>query len=259
MLSAVLAILLSQTPATEAEVTGALNTMDTAIREARAGSRNVTATGNGRRACIRPATSLPNGTVTVRFGASLIASSFQEFLGLSIPSHIPSAAIEPVFAGTWLNPETGLIEPYQTGTTTRALGNAERWALTPDQYAVFEVQALPSEVISYDRSTWRTNVDVLSAEAHVVPSATWPVCEFAMFRVDDASIKDVVRCACWDGQRPCQWQRPNDDGTFTQVACPTGLTMSPGSFSGAGAEGKSCVARFDGNGIDGSWPAACPK
>lgn len=239
--SAILSVLLAQTAASSDQVIGALNTLQQAVTEARAGSRQITAPGSGKRACIRPATSIPAGAVTVRFGVGVLESSFQEFLGLPIPSHIPTTEFDPM-----------------SGTTV-TLTSQQRWRRTADQYAVFEVQAVPTTAAAYDRAVWTDVFDVIEEEMFVVGSPSWAPCEVAMFRVDDANFGDFARCACWDGARVCTYQRVNLEGGTTAVACPKGMTMRPGSFSGPGAVAKPCYVRFDTPGIDRSWPTTCPK
>lgn len=256
---AILAVLLTQTVATEEQVVGALSTMQSAVLAARAGSRQLIVPGSGKRACIRPATTLPAGTVTVQFGVSLISSSFQNFLGLPVPAHIPTSTIDPVYSGTWFNPETQMVEPHLIGTVSRALTVSERWGRTGDQYAVFEVQAVPTTAVPYNRALWADNVDVIEQEMFLLSSPDWAPCEVAMFRIDDPSIASYVRCGCWDGSKNCTYQRINEGGGTTAVACPKGMTMRPGSFSGPGAVAKPCYVRFDTPGVDRSWPPTCPK
>lgn len=257
--SMIVALTLAQVASTEAETTGALNTLQATILSARRGERSITAPGSGKRICIRPIGALPSGTVVVRFGVALLAPSFAEFVGLPVHGRVPTTEIEPLYNGTVWNPETQQVEPVLVGTIERVLTTSERWKRSRDEHITIEVQAVPTTVSAYDRAQWTGNMDVIEAEVFTQGSAQWPVCEVAMFRNDDSGFDTTVRCACWDGSKACTWQRPNEGGGTTPVACPKGMTMGPGTFSGVGAVPKSCVARFDGPGVDHSWPSACPQ
>jgi hypothetical protein len=63
-------------------------------------------------------------------------------------------------------------------------------------------------------------------------------------------------CACSSGVN-CTWQPPkNQDGTTpAPTACPLGVTLSPGTWSGTGAVPKTCLEMFG----HSSWDEAdCP-
>lgn len=126
---------------------------------------------------------------------------------------------------------------------------ATTWDDVKDAYAAMEIQAPPSTSITFDVQTLIANVDVLWNELELRATPLLPSCEVAIARADDASFSSVVRCACSTGAN-C---------TVGGAAAPVGRTLDPGTFTGTGCAPKPCVTRFDGFGVDGSWPASCPK
>jgi hypothetical protein len=76
---------------------------------------------------------------------------------------------------------------------------------------------------------------------------------------NDALAKSAVTgfaCACSSGAT-CTWQPPkNPDGTTpAPTACPRGVTLSPGTWSGTGAVFKTCLELYGFS----SWPPECPN
>lgn len=125
-----------------------------------------------------------------------------------------------------------------------------------EQYAAAEVQidpALATDQLLVPLETWNTLFDVIREEVEVRASPLLAY-EACFIRRDAPEIQSAAlyRCACAVSSA-CKLA----DGT---TAAPLGVTLSPGAFtSSAACQRKSCVTRFDGPGIDKTWPAACPK
>lgn len=95
--------------------------------------------------------------------------------------------------------------------------------------------------------------------------------DYYVLRVMDGGVicASALLCAQYDGGVDNTQAATPDCGCTTGTACtlsdggaaPNGMTLSPGTFSGAGCTPKSCVALFlplpDG-GLDGTWPQTCP-
>lgn len=228
MISLALALVLSQATPTRAEGIGALNTLYAAVMEARAGQRTVTRNAARTRICIAPAGTLPAGTVTVRASAALLSAAVQNLLGF-------------------------------TGTATE------------DAYVAIEVQAVPSLAPTFDRMVLDRHLELLrdasgDLEVEVRPAPVNAACEVGIVRSDDATWGTLVRCAC-RVDATCLYDA-DGAGPGVASAAPVGMTLPPGSWSGAGCKAKPCVARFDTyletptgrrRPIDRTWPAACPK
>ena len=219
-----LAALLSQTAPTRAQVIGTLNTLEVAVEAARAGTRTYTQNAAKTRLCIQPATTIQPGSVTVRYGVVMLSPAAQRYLGFALPA----------------------------GKAT--------WAEVEDMHAALEVQAPEASTVTFDVRRLLANVDVLENEVEVRATPFAAACEVGIMRDDDPLWGQLVRCGCAATPATCTWNRPEMGGGTTPVTpAPTGMTFSPGTFSGAGCKAKPCVTRFDGVGIDRSWPAACPK
>lgn len=126
---------------------------------------------------------------------------------------------------------------------------ATSWADATPQYSVIEIQAVPTSEITFDPSRINGNFTPLRNEIEVRASALFPACEIAVARIDDAQIAGLLRCAC----------RVDATCLVGGSPAPIGRTLDPGTFSGAGCRKKPCFARFDGLGIDNSWPTECPR
>ena len=220
MISALaLSLVLAQAEPTQAQAIGAVNTIVAAYQDRANRTKNFNA--NHTRVCVGPATgSTLTGRTTIRFGVLILSQAAQSMLTMPSPSGEAYGAAEVQIDPA--QPTDHLIIPLSTLNGI--------------------VQALPAKI------TVRASPLVSTAEVCLVRRDTPEIAANALFR-----------CACWDGANSCTWARPNSDGTTTNVACPKGLTLSPGSWSGTGAVPKPCVTRFDGFGVDASWPASCPK
>lgn len=241
--AAILSTLLGQyvlTAPSREELIGALNGLQSAVIAAHNGTRTVTNNAAKTRACIKFAGNgaAPPGSVTIRAMNVILSARIQFEIGFGIPAGIPT------------------IDPNDGHTLTLA----ERWALTGERYAAIEVQAVPSSTITFSPHLMNANVDFLYQE---IDRRTTPIdatCEVAAIRMDDAGIAGLTRCACTATPATCTWNRPNSDGSTTPVnPAPTGFTLGPNTWSGAGCKPKPCFTRFDGVGVDRSWPAECSK
>lgn len=125
---------------------------------------------------------------------------------------------------------------------------AASWDEVLDEYVAFETQAPAASTVTFNPAVFNANLDVIGQEVEVRASPAYPTCEIAIVRRDDALYSSVVKCAC----------RVNSTCLVGGSAAPQGRTLSPGTWSGAGCQPKSCFARFDGIGVDGTWPANCP-
>jgi hypothetical protein len=240
MTALLLALVLSQTAPTRAEVIGALNTLEDGVIAVANANPNVTVVNNAAktRACIRATTGIPAGSKIVRFGVTIISPRIQYELGLTIPPGTPTT-----------DPNTGAT-----------LTIAQRWALAGERYAGIEVQAVPTEDVTFDVARMNEHLDVIREEIEIRATPVNATCNVGVIRFDDTTLADAFRCACAQTPATCTWTRPNANGTTTNVTpAPTGVTFGPGAFSGAGCRRKPCVTRFDGPGIDNSWPTECPK
>lgn len=242
MTAILLALVLTQTDPTPDQVIGAFNILETGVLAVHNGSPNVTIVRNASntRACITRNSGVPGGTTTVRFGVIIMSPRLQFELGMALPAGTPT------------------VDPGDGHT----LSLAERWTIAGDRYGAMEIQAVPSSTITFNRQRVTENVDVIREEVEVRAAPLLPTCEIAIARRDAPEINtaSLYRCACSATPATCTWARRNADGTTTNVTpAPTGITFSPGGFSGAGCRLKSCVARFDGFGVDNTWPEECPR
>jgi hypothetical protein len=210
------ALLLSQTTPTRANLIGSINLLETGVLAALDHIIEPTVNGTLTGSClVRPA-GVPSGTTTTRFGVTIISPSIQQILGMKLPSY------------------------------------ATTWAEAKEEYAAMEIQAVPTEEITFDIQRTKAHLDVVWEETSVRPSAYYPGCEVAVVRNDDPLWGSVVRCACAISSA-CKAA----DGI---TAAPSKMTLSPGSFTpSAECKPKPCVGRFDGVGVDNTWPVVCPK
>jgi hypothetical protein len=129
---------------------------------------------------------------------------------------------------------------------------ATSWLDATEQYGVLEIQAVPANTATFDPRLILQNFDVIRNEVELRPSPVDATCEVAIARADDATFGTSARCACALSSL-CKAA----DGV---TAAPIGTTLSARMFTpSAACQPKPCVARFDGVGVDKTWPAVCPK
>lgn len=215
MIALALALVLSQTQPTAEELAGARNAIASAIDGYRAGTRTYTFTSGRTRICVKfaGAASAPAGSVTLRFGATILTPSLLASLG------IPAAP--------------------------------------KDEYAGLDVQGVPAQSYTFNPQSTFALWDVLDSAAAKIANPIDATCEVLIVRATDSAIATWLPCACRAGN-PCSWD-PDGAGPLPAQTAPNGSTFDPGTWTGNGCRPKSCVTRFDGNGIDNSWPAECPK
>jgi hypothetical protein len=143
----------------------------------------------------------------------------------------------------------------------------------PSTPCVLEIQAAatpvdPSSIPALPGLFDIPDPDALDVQART--SAIYPACQVAIANMAKAEAAGLFRCACWDGNNACTWQQPIEGGGTQAVPCPRGVTMAPGSWSGAGGVPKACTARAgvvrvwnpdangDGPAVDETWPDECP-
>lgn len=188
MIGITLALILAAEP-TRADAVGALNALQAAVTEARAGARTFAVNAAKTRLCIDPpAGGIPAGSKVIRFGVVLLTPAAQRYLGFALP---PGAAT---------------------------------WDQVSDEYAAIEVQAPPSTVPTFSAALL-ANVDVIENEVEVRASAAFPACEIVAIRRDDSGIGAALRCACSTGSNctvggsAAPLGRTLDPGTFSGAGC----------------------------------------
>jgi hypothetical protein len=221
MISLLLVLALGQSSPSKADIIGSLNTAASAIQQARAGTRTVTRNTAKTRICIAPATSIAPGAKTIRYGSIVMSAAFQNIAGF-------------------------------TGTATQ------------EAYGAMEIQYDPESAvtskITFKRLVLLNNIDILESEIEARESPFNAACEVGILRADDTAWGNLVKCGCAATPSTCTWD-PDGAGTLfaAQTPAPTGVTFAHGTFTGAGCKAKPCLTRYDGIGLDRSWPASCPK
>lgn len=222
-----LATILTQfVPAATDQEIGALNALYTTALAVQAGTRTITRNAAKTRVCVKFAggAAAPTGSVTVRAGVVVFSVAVQQKLGMALPP------------------------------------GATSWLDATEQYGVLEVQAVPTSTSTFDLRLLTNNFDWLKTEVELRATPVDATCEVALARADDATFGLMARCACAATPATCTWNRSNIDGSTTAITpAPIGVTFTPGSFTGAGCFAKNCAVRFDGVGIDKTWPAVCPR
>ncbi len=186
MISILLALALSQTVPTEAELNGAYNAAQIAAAEAVAGTRTISPV-SAARSCIRFAGGggAPSGAVTISFGSVLLTPAFQQAVSLDLPPDVPD------------------------------------WAAARDEYSYVEVQAVPTA--TRDPQSVPVHMDLLPEERFKETGPTMPICEVLLIRRDHVGVP--FRCACSTGSNCTvggsaapthQTLRP---GTWTGAGC----------------------------------------
>lgn len=229
----ILAALLTQfVPAASNQEIGALNALYSTAVDVVAGTRTIVTNAAKTRSCIRFAgnAAAPTGSVTVRAGVIVMSANVQYRAGLAIPADVPT--VDPV-----------------DGHTLTVL---ERWTLTGERYGVLEIQAVPSDTPSFDLARLNEHFDVIRNEVELRASPVNATCEVGIARQDDATFGSDARCACAK-TTACKL-------ADNLTAAPLGVTLGPGGFTASTAcQAKPCVTRFDGAGVDKTWPAVCPR
>jgi hypothetical protein len=131
-----------------------------------------------------------------------------------------------------------------------------------EAYGAAEIQIDPDQPTNRliaSRATLNAIFDVMPAEVEVRASPLI-ASEACIVRRDAPEIASAAlyRCACAATPSTCTWD-PDGAGTTSVNPAPTGTTFAPGTWSGAGCKRKPCVTRFDGAGIDHSWPSECAR
>lgn len=128
-----------------------------------------------------------------------------------------------------------------------------------DDYVGLDVQAAPASAATYDLLAVQAFWDTLDSETTKIASPLDATCEVLIARSGAANITNWLPCACRTGN-PCSYD-PDGAGPLPSQSGSSinGFTFGAGTWSGGGCRPKSCVTRFDGNGIDNSWPSECPK
>lgn len=154
------ALILTQTPPSESELNGALNSAQIAAAAAVAGTRTISPIATAL-ACIRFAGggAAPPGAITISFGVAVLSPEFEQAIGLGLPPAVPD------------------------------------WAAARDAYAYVEVQAVPSAL--RDPILFPLHIDLLTEEAFVEAVPSNPLCEVLLLRADNPSAP--FRCACSTG------------------------------------------------------------
>lgn len=119
------------------------------------------------------------------------------------------------------------------------------------QYVAMEIQAVDDETPPAALLA-RLNMHAdLVDEVEDRAAPLFPTCQVAAVRSDDVAYP--AKCACSTGPT-CLWTPPLPDGGFGPAEeAPRNLTLSPGTFSGAGCKKKICVEL----GGTSSMPAEC--
>lgn len=119
------------------------------------------------------------------------------------------------------------------------------------EYVALEVQAPEDENPSATLLARLDNHDDVVGEIENRATPAFPSCQVAAVRSDDPLYPSP--CACSTGAN-CNWTPPLAGGGFgASVAAPKGLTLPPGTWTGAGCKRKTCVEL----GGSSSMPAAC--
>ena len=124
------------------------------------------------------------------------------------------------------------------------------------RYAVMQICGPAVATPTYNAPAWlRDLVETCNTTPFTAPS-TYPKAVIA-HRTDSTAqaVATGFACACSTGTN-CTWQAPKlPDGTTPAPGpAPLGVTLAPGSWSGAGCSLKTCVEKAGFS----SWPDSCP-
>jgi hypothetical protein len=239
MTSLIIALLLSQTAPTAADIKGALISIHNA--QSQLASRTITYPSGAHMACVPPANGQSTvGAKTLRVGVVAYSAEVQTALG-AVPLTMTVAGSNTIVAGTneiVVIPDTTIVKPYVYGAM-EVLYFAEPNVLVPTPVIPDWLRLLPD-----------TEVEVRAAPV-------WPACQIAIVREGYAAMP--ARCACSTGPS-CLWTPPLVTGGYgAAVAAPTKMTLPPGLWSGAACVPKPCVvfAAHTTGGADLSMPEVC--
>lgn len=204
---ALLTLTLAQTVPTKPEAAGAAKALAAALSDVTAGQRTPTRiAGSTSTACVGPRTSIPAGSVPVRYDLAILTPATQQALGLAQPAY------------GWRD-EYAVIEA-QAPTST------EEIPPTPGAITIGGADGIP-----------------LGSSKRASPAH--PTCEVAIYRHGAPSVPWGCACSRGSGCTWIDPDRSRNPSS-SRTAAPTQYTLPEGSSWQGACEPKPCVARFMG-------------